>query len=49
MLLWWKLHIRNNAKCRKQETKALEMAAKAGNTEAVENYKKTIEKFKGRK
>ena len=33
----------------KIETKALEMAAKAGNTEAVENYKKTIEKFKGRK
>ena len=22
MLLWWKLHIRNNAKCRKQETRA---------------------------
>lgn len=33
----------------KIETKALEMAAKAGNTEAEENYKKTIEKFKGRK
>ena len=33
----------------KIETKALEMAAKAGNTEALENYKKTIEKFKGRK
>lgn len=30
----------------KIETKALEMAAKAGNTEAAENYKKTIEKFK---
>ena len=33
----------------KIETKALDLATKAGNTERVEEFKKAIEKFKGRK
>ncbi len=33
----------------KVETKAMELAAGAGNTQAVENYKKSLEKFKGKK
>ena len=31
------------------ETKALDLATKAGNTERVEEFKKAIEKFKGKK
>ena len=33
----------------KMETKALDLATKAGNTERVEEFKKAIQKFKGRK